>query len=112
MNIIKNFDTNVDVDQRIDEEGRGSDAQGASSTVPPAAPNAQIARNVGEQKIANKRAHETIVVHGHKSHPSKAQRMSQSDNHNQSGSVAASRANLPRLQAIVPTAKLISSRVI
>jgi hypothetical protein len=102
MNIIRNFDANVDVDEGIDEKDQGPDTQGASVV----APNAQSAMNNGEQKGANKRSHDTIVVPGHKVHSSRAQRMSETDSNRQSSNTAASVGSFPTLQSVVPTARI------
>jgi hypothetical protein len=102
MCVINPRDTQSDVDQESDHGDQGSNAQGASFIAPPAAPSARVATNDGEQKGANKRAHGTIVTPGHKVHSSRAQRMSQTDNNNQSNSTAATVANVPVLQSIAP----------
>jgi hypothetical protein len=102
MCIINPHDTQNDVDQ--DDHGdQGSNAQGASFIAPPTAPSAQVVTNDGEQKGGNKRARDTIVTPGHKVHSSRAQRMSQTDNDNQSSSNA---ANVPVLQSIAPKATI------
>jgi hypothetical protein len=102
MNIIKSNGTQVDAEQK----DQGSDAQGASSTAPQIAPSAQIATTDGEQKGANKRSHDTIVAPGHKLHTSRAQRMSQADNNNQSSSTATSMATPPALSFVAPTTRI------
>jgi hypothetical protein len=62
--------------------------------------------------MANKRAgtnapaHDTIVTPGHKVHSTRAQRMSQTDNNNQSSNTAATVANVPLLQSIAPKATI------
>ncbi len=92
MNIIRNFDTNVDLDEGIDENDHEANAQGASTV----APNAQIAMNNGEQKGVNKRSHDTMIVPGHKVHSSR----------NEISSVAANLGSFPTLQSVVPTARI------
>ncbi len=61
MYIINPRDTQSDVDQENDHGDQGSNTQGASSIAPPTALGAQVAINDGEQKGANKRAHDAIV---------------------------------------------------
>jgi hypothetical protein len=106
MRIINPRDTQSDVDYESDHEDQGSNAQGASFIAPPTAPSAQVATKDGEQKGANKRARDTIVTPGHKVHSTRAQRMSQADNDNQSSSTAANVANVPLLQSIAPKATI------
>ncbi len=106
MRTIKLLDTQSDVDQESDHEDQGPSAQGASFVAPPTAPSAQVAAIDGEPKSANKRTHDTIVTSGHKIHATRAQRMSQTDNDNQSSSVAATVANVPLLQSIAPKATI------
>jgi hypothetical protein len=102
MNIIRNNGTKLDADQ----DDQGSNTQGAPATAPPAASSAQNATTVGEQKGANKRAHDTIVAPEHRVQTHQAQRMSQSDNNNQSSSTAANMATLPTLMSVVPTTRI------
>jgi hypothetical protein len=106
MRTIKLHNTQSDVDQESDHEDQGSSAQGASFIEPPTAASAQVATIDGEPKGANKRTHDTIVTSGHKVHSTRAQRMSQTDNDNQSSSVAATVANVPLLQSIAPKATI------
>jgi hypothetical protein len=106
MYIINPRDTQSDVDQENDHGDQGSNAQGASSIAPPIAPSAQVATNDGERKGVNKRAHDAIFTPGHKVHSTRAQRMNQTDNNNQSSSTAATVANLPVLQSIAPKATI------
>ncbi len=106
MCIINARNTQSDVDQESDHGDQGSNAQGASFFAPPTVPSARVATNDGEQKGANKRAHDTIVTPGHKVHSSRAQRMSQTDNNNQSSSTAATVANVPVLHSIAPKATI------
>jgi hypothetical protein len=80
MNIIRNYDSSRGVDERIDGVEQG--------------PNVQTAMNNGEQKGANKRSHDTMIVPGHKVHSSRTE-MSSS---------AANVVNIPDLQFAVPTA--------
>ncbi len=82
MNIIRNFDTSVDVDERIDEVEQG--------------PNVQIAMNNGEQKGVNKRSHDTMIVPGHGVHSSLTENIS----------ATANAANLAALQSVTPTARI------
>jgi hypothetical protein len=58
MNIIRNYDTSVDVDERIDEVEQG--------------PNVQ--------KGANKRSHDTMIVPGHRVHSSRNENISTAAN--------------------------------
>ncbi len=103
MNIIKNNGTQVDANQ----DDLGLDTQSASSIAPSSiAPTAQIATTVGEQKGANKRAHNTIVAPGHRVQTNQAQRMSQTDINNQGSSTAANMATLPALVSVVPTTRI------
>jgi hypothetical protein len=88
MRTIKLHDTQNDVGQESDHEDQGSSSQGTSFIAPPTAPSAQVATIDGEPKGANKRTHGTIVTSGHKVHATRAQRMSQTDNDNQSGKCA------------------------
>jgi hypothetical protein len=81
MNIIRNYDTSVGVDERIDEVEQR--------------PNVQTSMKNGEQKGANKRSHDTMIVPGHKVHSSRTE----------ISSSAANVVNLPDLQSVVPTAK-------
>jgi hypothetical protein len=83
MNIIRNYDTSVDVDEGIDEGDQGPNTQGASTV----APNVQTAMNNGEQKGVNKRSHDAMIVPGYKVHSSRTE----------SSSTAANVANLPAL---------------
>ena len=82
MNIIRNYDTSVDVDERIDEVKQR--------------PNVQTAMNNGEQKGANKRSHDTMIVPGHRVHSSRTENIS----------TAANAANLAALQSVMPTARI------
>jgi hypothetical protein len=102
MNIIKNNGTQVNADQ----DDQGSNTQSASSTAPPIAPSAQTVTTVGEQKGANKRGHDAIVATGRNFQTHQAQRMSQTDNNNQSSSTATNMATLPTLMSVVPTTRI------
>jgi hypothetical protein len=104
MRIINPHDTQNDVGQEIDHEDHGPNALGASSSAPPTAPSAQTATVNGEPKGANKRAHDSIVTTGHKIHSTRSQKLIQSDNDNQSSSVAATVANVPLLHSVAPKA--------
>ena len=88
MNIIRNYDSSVGVDEKIDEVEQRS--------------NVQTAMNNGEQKSANKRSHDTMIVPGHKVHSSRTE----------ISSSAANVVNMPDLQSVVPTAKDIRTRTI
>jgi hypothetical protein len=88
MNIIRNYDSSRGVDERIDGVEQG--------------PDVQTAMDNGEQKGANKRSHDTMIVPGHKVHSSRIE----------SSSSAANVANVPLLQSVVPTAKNIRTRTI
>ncbi len=92
MNIIRNYDTSVDVDEGIDEGDQGQNTQGA----PTVAPNVQTAMNNGQQKGVNKRSHDAMIIPGHKVHSSRTE----------SSSTAANVANLPALLSVVPTARI------
>jgi hypothetical protein len=96
--------TQTGVDQESDHEDQGSNTLGASTSATPTAPSAQIATIDGEPKGANKRAHDSIVTSGHKVHATRAQKLSQSDDNNQSSSVAATFVNGPMLQYVVTNA--------
>jgi hypothetical protein len=88
MNIIRNYDTSVDVDEGIDEVDQRPNTQGA--------PNVQTAMNDGEQKGANKRSHDTMIVPGHRVHSSRTENTS----------TAANAANLAVLQSVMPTTRI------
>jgi hypothetical protein len=76
---------------------QGSNIQGAPSTAPPVAPVAQSATTVGEQKGANKRAHDTMV----------APRCNvQTDNNDQSHDAATNMANPSAILSVVSTARI------
>jgi hypothetical protein len=82
MNIIRNYDASVGVDEGIDEVEQG--------------PNLQTAMNNGEQKGANKHSHATMVVPGHRVHTSRTENIS----------TAADGANLAALQSVSSTARI------
>jgi hypothetical protein len=72
MNVInRNNGTQADAD----EDDQGSNTRSASSTAPPFASTAQVATTAGEQKGANKRAHDAIVATGRNVQTHQAQRM-------------------------------------
>ncbi len=104
MRTINLPDTQSGVNQGSDHEDQWPNTLGASSSAPPTSPSAQAATINGEPKGANKRAHDSIVTSGHKIHSTRSQKLSQTDDDNQSSSVAATVANVPRLQSIAPKA--------
>ncbi len=92
MNIIRNFDTRVDVDGGINESDQGPNIQGASTV----APDVQTAMNNGEQKGVNKRSHDTMIVPRHKVHSSRTENIG----------TAANAANLSALLSVTPTVRI------
>ncbi len=104
MRTINLPDTQSGVGRESDHEDQGSNTQGASSTAPPTAQKARTATVDGKPKGANKRGHDSIVTSGHKLHPTRAQKLSQADNDNQSSSVTATFVNGPMLHSVAPKA--------
>ncbi len=90
MNIIKSFDTNVDVDVGIDEEDRSETTQDANSIASPRrATKAREVISMATDQNATKRSHDGIVHNGPRVRSSKIQRMSPSqDDINHSSSAA------------------------
>jgi hypothetical protein len=76
---------------------QGANIQGAPSTAPPAAPAAQNATTVGEQRGANKRTRDTMVAPG---------RNVQTDNNSQSSDPATNVANVTAIVSVAPTARI------
>ncbi len=99
MDVLKELDPDqVDSEQALDIEEDGSETQESSSVEPPIS-----TAHVGEQKGVNKRIHDVIVAHGHKTHPSQSQRMGNVAGSNPTGSINANLANISQSQASAPT---------
>jgi len=89
MNIIKSFDTNVDVDVGIDEEDQGEATQDANSIAPLRVTKAREVISMATDQNATKRSHDSIVHNGPRVRSSKIQRMTPSeDDINHSSSAA------------------------